>query len=383
VQSGRAIRANDAICVTSSSGFFAGRPAGTAVAALGSTMHVATWSPYSSIRRPSFAYVVAGLGVALAARVIARRVRAYDLRDRVALITGGSRGLGLVLARELLDRGARVAICARDAGELERARAELAQRGDVLAATCDIVDPEQVSWLVDHVRHQLGPIDVLVNNAGVMDVGPMEEMSLDDYRHAMDVHLWGAMHFTNAVLPEMRVRGGGRIANIASIGGRIAMPHLLPYTASKFALVGWSEGLRVELARHDIAVTTVIPGLMRTGSVTHARFRGRRADEHAWFSVAASLPGLSMRAERAARRIADAIQDGDPEIVLSVPARLAVLANALAPRLAQSVLGLVNRLLPRPGTGEPPALGRDVEPDLARSMWTRPTARAARRNNEL
>ncbi|MBX3162237.1 MAG: SDR family NAD(P)-dependent oxidoreductase [Deltaproteobacteria bacterium] len=348
-------------------------------------MNVATWSPMSAIRRPSLAYLAGGLGIALAARAVARWARVYDLHDKVTLITGGSRGLGLVLARELLDRGARVAICARDPEELHRAHAELAERGPVLAMPCDVTDRAQVDRLVDRIRAALGPIEVLVNNAGIMEVGPMETMTVADYERAMAVHLWGPVQITLAVLPEMRLRGSGRIANIASIGGRLAVPHLLPYTVSKFALVGWSEGLRAELAPHNIAVTTVIPGLMRTGSVPHVQFKGRQREEHAWFAIAASLPVASMGAERAARRIAEAIEHGDPEVVLSMQARLALLARAVAPRLTQRMLAAVGRALPRPGgAGETPAEGRDLEDDdLEGSPWTRPTARAARRNNEL
>jgi NAD(P)-dependent dehydrogenase (short-subunit alcohol dehydrogenase family) len=324
------------------------------------------------------------LGAALLARSVIRRLMAYDLRDKVVVITGGSRGLGLVIARELVGRGARLAICARDADRLERARAELAARGGrVIALPCDVADPVQLERLVADVQRQLGPIDVLINNAGVIQVGPMEVMKLIDYQQAMATHFWGPLQLMLAVIPGMLERGGGRIVNIASIGGKLPAPHVLPYTASKFALVGLSEGMHVELAKHGIRVTTVVPGLMRTGSPAHATFKARHRAEYAWFAAGASLRLTSMQAERAARQIVDALRYGTPEVVLSVQAKLAAKLFALAPALMQRVNGLIDRLLPGPGGNE---TGRDRTSRAMRSILirlTRGSDRAARRNNEL
>jgi len=300
------------------------------------------------------------------------------------VITGGSRGLGLVIGRELVSRGANVAICARDADELARARNDLTARGgNVLAMTCDVTDRADVASFVSAVRAALGPIDVIINNAGVIDVGPMEHMTTEDYERAMATHFWGPLNLTLAVLPEMRERGEGRIVNITSIGGKLALPHLLPYTASKFALVGLSEGMRAELAQDGICVTTVVPGLMRTGSPPNAVFKGRHQAEYTWFAISASLPLTSMRAERAARRIIAAMRHGDPEVVLSLQAKLAIKLQALAPVLTQRLLGLVNRLLPEAGGIASRGMrGRDSASPAA-SLLTRSTDRAALRNNEL
>jgi short-subunit dehydrogenase len=212
----------------------------------------------------------------------------------------------------------------------------------------------------------------------------MELMSLDDYAGAMATHFWAPLRLIHAVLPSMIERGDGRIVNIASIGGKVAVPHLLPYTASKFALVGLSEGMRVELARHGVRVTTVIPGLMRTGSDRNALFKGQHRAEHAWFAIADSLRLTSMSAERAGRRIVDALRHGDPEITLSIQAKIATRLYALAPGLAQRVLGVIDRLLPRPGgIGAALAPGSLSESRLAPSILTRNADRAAVRNNEL
>jgi NAD(P)-dependent dehydrogenase (short-subunit alcohol dehydrogenase family) len=212
-----------------------------------------------------------GLGAFLAGRAVVRTMRRFDLKDRVVLITGGSRGLGLLLAREFCDRGACVAICARDATELERARLMLGrERRCLWTGVCDVTRREQVERLVDSVRHDLGHIDVLVNNAGIIEVGPASTMTLDDYERAMATNFWAALYTTDRVLGPMLERGEGRIVNVTSVGGKIAVPHLLPYCASKFAAVGWSNGLRAEVKQRGVYVTTIVPGLMRTGSPRNA-----------------------------------------------------------------------------------------------------------------
>src|SRR5690606_5069741 len=200
-----------------------------------------------------------------------QRRRAIDLRGRSVLITGGSRGLGLLLAREFSRRGCRVAICARSEPELETARRDLAARGaEVLATVCDVSDRDRVQDMVDRVSDRFGRIDILVNNAGIIQVGPMATMTWEDYEQALAVSFWGSVNCTLAVLPQMRVRREGRIVNIPSSGAKIAIPHLLPYSAAKFALRGFSEGARAELAKDGIVVTTIVPGLMWTGSPVNA-----------------------------------------------------------------------------------------------------------------
>jgi NAD(P)-dependent dehydrogenase (short-subunit alcohol dehydrogenase family) len=326
------------------------------------------------------------LGAAILARIAVRRSRKLDLRDKVVVVTGGSRGLGLVLARALVKRGAKVAICARDAAELERARLELATMGggEVYASACDVTDRDDIIRFITEVRDELGAIDVLINNAGIIQVGPLEMMSTDDYERAIRTHLFGPLYAMQAVLPDMRAKQAGRIVNIASIGGKIAVPHLSPYTASKFALYGLSAGARVELAKDNIFVTTVCPGLMRTGSPRHALVKGQQQAEYAWFEVADSLPLTSMNVERAANQIVRACESGDAELTLSLQAKLAAKLHALAPNLVQDLLGVVDRFLPSAAGGSRTAtLGKDIEPSLAPSVLSGLSDAAALRNNEV
>jgi NAD(P)-dependent dehydrogenase (short-subunit alcohol dehydrogenase family) len=323
------------------------------------------------------------LGALAAGTWLSRRPGELNLAGRTVVITGGSRGLGFLLAREFGRRGARLALCARGAEGLERARAALAEEGiQALIARVDVSQRGEVQDFIALVRDQLGPVDVLVNNASVMVVGPLEEMTEADYAESMAVHFWGPLHTTLAVLDDMRNRRSGRIVNISSIGGRLSVPHLLPYAAGKFALTGLSQGLRAELARHKVKVTTVIPGLMRTGSPLEADFKGRHRAEYAWFSTAAVLPLTSISADRAARRIVQACVRGKAEVILSPQAKLAAWAHGLFPGLVANALGLVNRALPGPGgIGQARAKGASSAP--ARGRWVgRLVRRAARHTNE-
>ena len=272
-----------------------------------------------------------------------------DLGGRVALVTGGSRGLGYLIAEELLAQGCSVAICGRDHETLDRARAEL-RRGagdgaEVLAVPCDVASADDVAELVAKVVATFGQLDILVNNAAIIQVAPLDWMRLEDFREAMSIGFWGTVHASLAALPHLR-RVGGRIANITSIGGKVAVPHLLPYDCAKFAAVGFSEGLRSELTGSGVSVTTVVPGLMRTGSPVHVRYGGNAPAEYAWFAAGDLTPMTAMSARRAASAIVSALRRRDAEIVLSWQAKLLRLAHAAAPGTMTRVLGAVSRLLP-------------------------------------
>src|SRR3954451_8123971 len=234
-----------------------------------------------STTQKSLLAVAAGAGAAWLAGLLARSSLAISFEDRVVVITGGSRGLGLVMARMLVDQGAHVVLLARDTGELARAREDLDARGRGSATTfrCDVRRRAEVRATVSAVIEQFRRVDVLINNAGIIQVGPLENMVEEDFENAMATHFWGPLHLMLELLPSMRHRGFGRIVNISSIGGKVAVPHLGPYSASKFALVGLSDAVRAELDRYGVSVTTVAPGLMRTGSPMNAQFKGRHDEE--------------------------------------------------------------------------------------------------------
>lgn len=307
---------------------------------------------------------LAGGGVLLGARAWLRSRRRIELDDRVVVITGGSTGLGLIAARQAARQGARLVLAARGVEELRAAEEELRQDGarDVIGLPTDVTDPEQVDALIDETIDRHGRVDILINNAGTILVGPLETMTVDDFREVMATNFWGNLYPTLAVLPHMRRRGFGRIGNVSSVGGKIAMPHLLPYTASKFALTGLSEGLRAELAGENILVTSVYPGTIRTGGHTHARFKGNAEAEYAWFAASDTLPLASTSAHAAARKLWDAVRHGDAEAIIGWNAKLAIVFHDLLPDWFAETMALVDRALPGVANlGKPAVRGGDLE----------------------
>ncbi|MEX0746145.1 MAG: SDR family oxidoreductase [Phycisphaeraceae bacterium] len=331
-----------------------------------------------------------GLGLASAALFAAwgiRRRRRMSFDRAAVIITGGSRGLGLELARCFAAEGARVTLLGRDERSLAAASAELSKTFGVpvFAQRCDVRDRDDVGRAIKNAKHRFGRIDVLVNNAGVIDFGPFEHMQVDDYRDNIDTHLFGPLYAALEVIPHMKHQGGGRIVNIASIGGLVTFPHAAPYCASKHAAVGLSDGMRAELARHNIRVTTVCPGLMRTGSHVNARFKGRHHAEYTWFALGAAAPWMSTSSKRAARRIVEACRYGRTSLVLTLPARLLKTADAIAPGLVARWMQFGNRLLPAPAEvdGDLRHTGWESGTRLTRTFLTRSADRAVSVNNQV
>ena len=322
-----------------------------------------------------------------------RCIRGYDsamrtttapIRDWVILITGGSRGLGLAIAEECLRRGAIPVLCARDAAELDRASTILTKRGTRFGSIAsDAREESGARRAVEFAVDRYGRIDAVINNAGIITVGPQSTMARSDYEDALATHFWGPYNVVQAALPHLRRSRGKRIVNVSSIGGRISVPHLLPYSVSKFALSGYSEGLRSELARENIAVTTVYPGLMRTGSPRNARFAGKAWAEYAWFKLSDTLPGISVSASFAAREIVDAMARGDATLTISALAKLGSFVHGIAPALTARALSLACALLPSaPGKTGAPRRGAEAETPLTRSPLTALGARPERTLNQ-
>ncbi len=328
------------------------------------------------------------LGLAWAGRELVTRLKQDNLRGQVVLITGGSRGLGLALAREFAAHGCILALCARDGDELGRAKADLAERrANVETFVCDLRDQGQAAELITDVTAHFGQIDILVNNAGVIEVGPLANMAVNDFEDALATDFWGTVYPTLAVLPQMRARKSGHVVNITSIGGKVSVPHLLPYSSAKFAATGFSEGLRAEAAKDGVRVTTIVPGLMRTGSFLNAEFKGKQSAEYGWFTLGDNIPGLSLSAKTAAKAIVQATRRGEAERVLGLPAKIAALGAGLSPGLVANANALVNRTLPsaRPGAGDTIQTGaqvRDAHPSPMRDGVSTLGFRAAQDLNE-
>jgi len=322
--------------------------------------------------------IAGGFGAALAVREAIGTAREVDLNGQVALITGGSRGLGLALARELADQGCRLAICARDEDELMRAGKDLEQRGaEVLAVRCDVADQADVGRMVAAVEAEFGQVDVLICNAGVMQVGQVDSMELEDFRQAMDIMYWGALYPILAVLPAMRARKRGRIAVITSIAGKISVPRMLPYSPAKSAAIGLAEGLRAELASDGITVTTIVPGLMRTGSYLNAYFSGDeegRETHYRLFTPLSNLPLITASTDGAARAFVRAIRRGAVEHIYPPQYGLVSRLHGIAPALTIQTLSVADRLLPASGDSETTVRGSTIERRIDSPLWRALTA---------
>ena len=331
-----------------------------------------------STRVVATAIVAAGaVGLALAARYRAR----YDFANKVVVITGGSRGLGLVLARELASRGASLGLLARDAIELARARRSIDSESIVQLLPADVTDAAQVEQAFSTMLRRFGRIDVVINNAGQILSAPFDDTTKDDFKAMLDVHFWGTLNVSRAALPHLARHGDGRIINICSIGGRVPIPHLSAYCASKFAQAGLSAVMAEELRVKGIRVTTVLPGLMRTGSHLQAWFKGERPTEFALFSLVGGAPGTSMSAERAARLILSASARGQSDAVIPFTYRQIAKISALVPNVTIASLAAVNAAMPSPRTSVA-AQGKYMElPTLVKGVATL-NEQAADRNNQ-
>ena len=326
--------------------------------------------------------VVGGL---LATRMLNKQKRFLELPNRVVLITGGTRGLGLVMARRLAKKGAKVAICGRDQDSIDGASEQLGKlTADFLCIKCDVTSKSEVKEMVEQIREHWGEVEVLINNAGIIQVGPIENMQEEDYQRSLEVHFWGAYNLIQEVLPAMKTAGSGRIVNIASINAKVSFPHLLPYTVGKYALSGFSEGITSELANYGIRVTSVYPGLMRTGSPRNIDVKARHKKEYAWFKVSDSLPVLSMSAEKAASEIIKSMQYGSKILNLGWPTKIATFIEGIAPGLNIRIFELANKFLPDPVVSDySEQKGYESESEITNSAFTRKTEIAEEKNNQV
>ena len=291
----------------------------------------------------------------------------YLLAGKSVLITGGSRGLGLALARELGRYGARVTLMARDEAELRRAQQDLSARGvSAQIAVGDVTVQSDIDRAIETAAATYGQLDVVANVAGVIQNGPLDNLSEADFRRSLEVNALGPLRVTTAALPWLRA-SRGRVLIVASVAGKLAVPHLSSYSVSKFAAAGLGQALRAELAQDGVGVTTVCPGLMRTGSPRQATIKGQHRREYALFATLDNLPLISLDADVAARRIVRALIHGDAEVMVGGPAWALKYSQALAPQLVADVLALTNRLLPGPASSDVALRGREAESAITRA----------------
>ncbi|MBE9077976.1 SDR family oxidoreductase [Romeria aff. gracilis LEGE 07310] len=257
---------------------------------------------------------------------------------KIALITGGSQGSGRATALLFARKGYDVAIAARSPELLHQVADEITALGrQALAVPTDVTDPQQVQALVDKTRDRYGQVDVLVNSAGICLTGPSQHTSLEDWHKLFDTNFWGYLHTIKALLPHFIARRQGTIVNIGSFGGKMPLPQMTAYTASKYAVTGLTDALRLELAEHKIHVAAVHPGVIQSSFMERAMFRG--ADEQASQAAQERMTsvlnmGWVSQPEDIAKAVWEAVEKRKHEIVVG-PIAIATEAHRLFPGLVE------------------------------------------------
>ena len=253
-----------------------------------------------------------------------------NLTGARTILTGASSGIGHALALRLAAQGARLVLASRNEERLASlAEAIRARGGSAAVVPTDVADPAQRARLVEQALAALGGLDVLVNNAGVGARGPFEGASEERLRRIMEINFFGTTELTRLALPHLCRGRSPMIVNVASVLGRRAIPGMVEYCASKFAMVGWSEGLRAELARHGVHVLVVCPGGVETEFDVHMI---ERRTQPTWRDRRRMSP------DRCAQLIVGAMRRRKNEVVITTTAKLVVWLNRLSPRLLDWVL---------------------------------------------
>ncbi len=329
-------------------------------------------------------WAAASTGLLLGLRAAIRYKRKFNYQNKVVFVTGGARGLGLEMARLLGAEGAKLAICSRNAEQLEKARKELEALGvPVLSLTCDVKEQKEVASAIEAIQQHYGRIDVLINNAGFISVGPLENMTTHEFEEAMRTHFWGPLYAMQAVLPLMKKQGQGRIINVSSVAGIASLPHMVPYSTSKAALINLSEGYREEYIKHKIYITLAIPGLVRTGAHENAAIKGKQEQEFTWFSVLDANRLTSASAKKVAKQILEGGRYGVSRVIMPIHANLFSVLQGVAPGLTTDFLSLINSLLPKAASEDTGRLkGYNINDEHIPNVLTKAGDNAAQKNNE-
>ena len=261
------------------------------------------------------------------------------------LITGASQGIGRAIAQSFAENHYNVVLAARQSDRLDAAAQELEAAGhSALAILTDVKDPVQVEHLVQKAIAHYGAIDVLVNNAGIYISGAVEEFSLADWHQAIDTNLWGYIHTTHAILPHFLERQAGTLVNIGSVGGKISLPYLVPYTTTKFAVTGLTQALRSELSPKGIQVVGIYPNLIKSNFLERAIFRGKddqdTRDRYDQVDKILKVPGIETPAD-VAKAVLHAVKHKQNKDVVVGSANMATAFNTVFPSLMQKMFNVI------------------------------------------
>lgn len=267
------------------------------------------------------------------------RLRTANLTDHVAVITGAGSGIGRELALSCARRSAHLALCdLNDSGLADTAAMARSFGGRVLARRVDVSDAETMSAFAQETLAIYGAVDLLINNAGVGLVGGFLDTNVKDWDWLVGINLMGVVHGCNAFLPTMIDAGrGGHVVNLSSAAGLLANPQLTAYSTTKFAVLGLSEALRMELAPHRIGVTAVCPGVINTAITQNSAIRGDGDAEQRRNRLTSAYQRRGYPPERVARNILRAVDRNRPVAPIAPEAYLMYLLSRAAPPLARRV----------------------------------------------
>jgi short-subunit dehydrogenase len=253
-----------------------------------------------------------------------------NFKNKVIVITGASSGIGEAAAEQFAKKGANVVLVARRKEKLEQVEKKLAKHSvKTLVQVCDVSDKAQVKQMSDKVIETFSQIDVLVNNAGFVIYGKVEELSIEDIESQMQTNYFGMVNCTKSFLPHFLKQNSGHIVNVASVGGSFSIPGVASYCATKFAMLGFSEGLHHELHGKNVGVTVVSPIMVRTSLFDHPSFKN--FTKHA--------TGISLSSETVANAIIKAANSTRLEIVVPSVVRIAIWLKHTFPFLINPLLG--------------------------------------------
>ena len=200
------------------------------------------------------------------------------LQNKIAVVTGGTKGIGRAIAESLLQAGASVFVCARDKSQLKRALEEMSALGKVEGEICDVRSESQVRIMLNECVRLFGGVDILINNAGVgVFDKTVEDLEIEDFEWVLQTNLFGVFYTCHHAIPLIKQRGGGYIINISSLAGQNAHPKMAAYNASKFGLNGFTEAMMQEVRQDDIKVSLICPGSVNTDFGN-----GTTSDQNGW-----------------------------------------------------------------------------------------------------
>jgi len=268
---------------------------------------------------------------------VARKSLRKSLKDQVVVITGASTGIGKAYAIAFAREGAKIVLAARSTDKIAELAREINRKYNVetLAVTTDVAKEEDAREMIEKALDRFGHIDILINNAGIATYGYFHNNNMEDLKKIMDVNFWGAVYCTHAVIPAMISRGRGKIVNISSFVGKRAVPVMAGYSASKYAMGGFSESLRVEVKKYGIDVTVIYPTSTRTEIVNNALDK-----EKIKFGA-----NIGMTSDRVARETVNAILDNKRDHVIGIGENIALSINNTFPSFVDTVMRIAPKLM--------------------------------------